>query len=66
MYPVLAVVLMGWNQALNVCQSVHEHMAERVSGISAGNPFTDFVAVPPLSLYVDNFVGPSQKEKCAP
>ena len=27
-YPVLAVVLMGWNQALNVCQWVHEHIAE--------------------------------------
>ena len=70
-YPVLAVVPMGWNHALNVCQWVHEHMAERVSGISAENRFTDFVAVPPLSPlvhteYVDNFVGLSQQESVAP
>ena len=45
---VLAVVPVGRNQALNVCQWVHERIAERVSGISAENRFTDFVAVPPL------------------
>ena len=55
-YPVLGVVLIGWNQALNVCQWVHEHTAARVSGISA------VVVVPPLSPlthteHVDNFVG---------
>ena len=30
-FPVLALVPMGWNQALNVCQWTHEHIAERVS-----------------------------------
>ena len=44
-YPVLTLLPVGWNQALNVCQWVHEHIAERVSGISAENRFTDFVAV---------------------
>ena len=67
MYHVLPVVPVGWNQALNVCQWAHEHLPERVSGISAENRFTDFVAVPPLTLlvhteYVDNFVGLSKKE----
>ena len=70
MYPVLAVVPTGWNQALNVCQWVHEHIAERVPGISTVNRFTDFVAVPPLSPlvhteYVDNFVGLVQQESVA-
>ena len=59
---VLAVVPMGWNQALNVCQRVHEHIADKVSVISSANRFTDFVAVAPLSPlvhteYVDNFFG---------
>ena len=31
-YLVLAVVPVGWIQALNVCQWAHDHMAERVSG----------------------------------
>ena len=52
------------------CARVHEHTAERVTGISAANPHTDFVAVPPLSPlvhteYVDNFVGLSQQEGVA-
>ena len=62
---------LGWIQALFVCQWVHEHTAERVSGVSAANRFTDFVAVLPLSLlvhteYVDNFVGLSQEESVVP
>ena len=70
-YPVLAVVPTGWNQVLNVCQWVHEHIAERVSGISAAKRFTDFVAVPPLSPlvhteYVDNFRGFVKTRKCGP
>ena len=28
-YPVLALVPSGWNQALNVCQWEHEHIAEK-------------------------------------
>ena len=65
-YFVFAVVFMGCNQALNVCQWVHEHKAERVSGIPAANRFTDFVAVPlPSTLahteYVDSFVGLSEQ-----
>ena len=47
---VLAVVSMCWNQAFNVCQWVHEHIQERVSVISAAKRFTDFVAMPPLSI----------------
>ena len=46
---VLAVVLVGWSQALNVCQWVYQHVAGRASGISEANRFTDFVAVRPLS-----------------
>ena len=53
-----------------MCQWVHEHIAERVSGILAENRFTDFVAVAPLSLLVhtecvDKFVGLSQQESLA-
>ena len=51
-YAVLAVVPVGWNRAWNVCQRVHEDIAEKVSGISAANQFTDFVAMPPLSPLV--------------
>ena len=47
-YLVLAVVSMCWNQAFNVCQWVNEHIAERLSVISAANRFTDFVAMPAL------------------
>ena len=47
-------------------QWVHEHIVERVSGISATNRFTDVVAMPLSALmhteYVDNFVGLSQQE----
>ena len=62
--------LLGWNEALTVCQWEHEHIAERVSGISAANRFSDLVAMPPLSPlvyteYVDNFVAPSQQESVA-
>ena len=68
-YLVLAVVPMGWDQAVNVCQWVHEHVAERVSGISAANRFTDFVAVLPLSLLTHGiggqFRGLSQQESVA-
>ena len=69
-YPVLALVPVGWNQALNVCQWVHEHIAESVSGISAANRFTDCAAVPPLpplvrTDFVDNFVGLPQQESVA-
>ena len=63
-YAVLAVVPMGWNQALNVCQWVHEHIAERVSGISAANRFTDFVAVPPLSPVVHTGYHAGQNDYC--
>ena len=57
------LVLMGWNQALNVCQWVHERISERVSGISAENWFT----LSPLvhTEYVDNFMGLSQQESVA-
>ena len=70
MHPVLSVVPMDWNQALNVCQWVREHRAEKVSGISATIGVTDFLSVAPLSLkvhteYVDNFVGPAQQEGVA-
>ena len=60
----------GWNQAVKVCQWVQEHIAEKVSGISATNRFTDFVAIPSLSPlvhmeYVDNFVCVSQQGSVA-
>ena len=42
LFPVLAVVLVGWNQALNVCQWVQEHSAERVTGVGPTNRFSDF------------------------
>ena len=67
-YPVLAVVPLSCNQAS--CASGCTNTAERVSGISAANRFTDFVAMPPLSPlvhteHVDNFVRLSQQEGVA-
>ena len=68
-YPVLTVIPVGWNHALNVCQWVHEHIAEIVSGVYAANRSTD-LAVPPLSPlvhteHVDSFVGLSQQGSVA-
>ena len=70
-YTVLVVVPVGWNQALNVCQWVHKHTAETVSGMSAANRCTNFVAIPPWSPlvhteYLDEFRGPVAAGTCSP
>ena len=44
--PCVAVVPTGGNQALNVCQRLHEHIAERAVVVSVANRFTHFVVVP--------------------
>ena len=43
-YPVLRGLLVGWNQALWLCQELHQLVAERVAAVDPANRFTDRAA----------------------
>ena len=67
-YPLLRVVPMGWTLALQVCQELHETVAERVAAVRPDNRFYEKWLIPrmrPLihTEYVDNFVGLSNGEE---
>lgn len=61
LWPRLAVLPMGWNQALELCQSVHEHTVRREDDISAERAITHRKVIRTgeaawHTQYVDNFV----------